>query len=77
MTKLDSTPTESPNEWWEPMQVAAFMKMSYQNARNAMLEGRFGESQYDARTRKLTVDARLVREAKAKRGKTRAKRRAR
>lgn len=76
MPKSPKTPEPVPTaiEWWDPMQVASFMKMNYQRARNAMLEGQFGESQYDAKTRKLTVDSRLVREAKAKRTRSRRKR---
>lgn len=69
--------TEAPDEWWVPMQVAAFMGMSYQDARNAMLEGKFGDSEYDAKTRRLTVKASLVRDVKAKRAKRKKSRRRR
>lgn len=69
--------TEALDEWWVPMQVAAFMGMSYQDARNAMLEGKFGDSEYDAKTRRLTVKASLVRDVKAKRAKRKKSRRRR
>lgn len=79
-----TTPTPPAEERWKPVQVAAYLKMKYQDARNAMLEGRFGESEYDPKTRALTVSAALVREEKAKRDarkksrkKTRPKKRAR
>lgn len=72
--KKSAPEKEAPDEWWVPMQVAAFMGMSYQDARNAMLEGRYGDSEYDAKTRRLTVRASLVKEAKAKRAKRRQSR---
>lgn len=62
-------------EWWSVVQVASFCKMKYQDARNAMLEGRYGASEYDAKTRRLTVRADLVhadQERRAQRRKQRA-----
>ena len=76
--KKPETPTPvAALEWWTIVQVASFCKMKYQEARNAMLEGRYGASEYDAKTRRLTVRADLVRadeERKAKRRKQRMKR---
>ena len=57
-----------PAEHWTIIQVASFLSIPYQSARNQMLEGRFGESQYDATSRKLTVLASLVQSAKSVRG---------
>ena len=68
-----SPPTD--DERWNPVQVAAFMQMQYQDARNAMLEGRFGESEYDPVKRKLTVSANAVRAVKRKRETDRARKR--
>ena len=59
-------PTE---ERWTITQVAAHMEISYQTARNNMLAGDFGPSDYDANTRTLTVLANAVRTKKAKQNK--------
>jgi hypothetical protein len=66
MTKK-KTPTASTfEEQWTVVQVASHLGVPYQTARNFMLEGRFGASQYDAETRRLTVMAANVRNASAK-----------
>lgn len=51
-------------ERWGIMQVAAHLSISYQTARNNMLAGDFGQSEYDAATRKLTVLASAVKAKK-------------
>lgn len=51
-------------ERWTPVQVASFLSLSYQAARNEMLAGTYGSSQYDPQTRKLTVLASRVRAMK-------------
>lgn len=78
-SKLKSGTTTVPDEWWTIVQVASYLAIPYQTARNRMLEGRFGESQYDAKTRRLTVQAARVLDAKShmkSRTKTRSRRRA-
>jgi len=62
-------------ERWTVVQVASYLSISYQTARNNMLAGDFGLSEYDAHTRKLTVLASAVRASKPedKRPKKRAK----
>lgn len=67
----DETP---PSEEWTPVQVASFLAISYQSARNNMLAGDYGPSKYDAEKRKLTVMADRVRAAKSKRGRKPRKR---
>lgn len=66
MSKRKATPPE-PDESWDPPRVAAFMQLPYQKARNQMLEGRFGPSDYDPVKRKLTVKSSHVRAEKARR----------
>jgi hypothetical protein len=70
MTKK-KTPTKvtlpPDDERWEPIQVATHLSVAYQAARNRMLQGEFGASEYDAKTRKLTVLASRVRKAKTTR----------
>jgi len=61
----ETPPTE---ERWTPVQVASYLKLSYQVARNNMLAGDYGESHYDAEKRRLTVSAERVRTARSKRG---------
>jgi hypothetical protein len=56
-----------PKERWTVVQVASFLVISYQTARNNMLAGDFGTPEYDAQTRKLTVLASGVRPKKPKR----------
>lgn len=51
-------------ERWAIVQVASHLSISYQTARNNMLAGDYGMSEYDAETRKLTVLASKVRAAK-------------
>jgi pectate lyase len=63
------------DEQWTIVQVASYMSLSYQDARNAMLAGEFGESDYDAKSRRLTVRASHVRDARAKRDARRQSRR--
>lgn len=53
-------------ERWTVVQVAAFLKLDYQTARNNMLSGDYGSSDYDAKSRKLTVLAEAVRSAKSR-----------
>lgn len=60
--KPDITP--DTEERWEVVQVASHMGLSYQTARNQMLQGIYGASEYDAKTRKLTVLAARVRKRK-------------
>lgn len=64
MANPTSPESIAPEEWWTPVQVASFLGLQYQTARNQMLEGRFGESAYDPTTRKLTVLASRVRATK-------------
>jgi hypothetical protein len=52
---------EPSDEEWGPVQVAAFMKLSYQTARNHMLAGLYGDATYSAKHRRLTVLASRVR----------------
>lgn len=59
--------TRPPAEQWTITQVAAFMGLNYQTARNQMLNGTFGRSAYDAKTRALTVSSVKVRAEKRKR----------
>lgn len=70
-TKVVETPTDSttpaPDERWTVVQVAAFLSLPYQRARNNMLAGDYGITEYDAKSRKLTVSADRVRASK-KRG---------
>jgi hypothetical protein len=61
-----------PDEPWEIVQVASFMRLTYQTARNHMLSGTFGPSQYDPTTRCLTVMASAVRKVQARAEKARA-----
>jgi hypothetical protein len=63
--------TEPTEERWTIVQVAAYLSLSYQVARNNMLSGDYGPSDYDAETRRLTVSAERVRAAKSKRGRPR------
>jgi hypothetical protein len=70
MTAPDNSSNEPVEERWAPVQVASFLGMSYQDARNAMLEGSFGESHYDAASRRLTVLASRVREFRTTRRKS-------
>lgn len=78
MTQKKATPTEPaptaivPDEDWTVAQVASHMELSYQTARNQMLQGLFGVSKYDAAKRKLTVSMLAVQRAKS-RAKTRTK----
>ena len=67
------TTTAAPDEAWTVVQVASFLAVSYQVARNNMLAGDYGLSEYDPVTRKLTVRAESVRAAKAKKVKKRTK----
>lgn len=60
----DILPTD---EQWKPAQVAAFMRISYQTARNQMFAGDFGPSHYAPKTRTLTVSANAVRRVKTER----------
>jgi hypothetical protein len=60
--------TDTPEEMWTVVQVAACLTLSYQVARNRMLEGRYGDPAYDAKTRKLTVPASRVLAVKSRRG---------
>lgn len=62
---MADTPTP---ERWTTVQVASYLTVSYQIARNRMLAGDFGDSDYNAKTRTLTVLADRVRAAKSKRG---------
>lgn len=55
----------APEERWTVVQVASYLAISYQTARNNMLAGDFGLSAYDAETRTLTVPAANVRAMKA------------
>jgi hypothetical protein len=48
------------DEWWTVVQVASFLELSYHTARNQMLSGAFGKSQYDAESRTLRVSASKV-----------------
>jgi hypothetical protein len=57
----------APDERWTVVQVASFLVISYQTARNNMLAGDYGPSEYDAGARKLTVLASNVRPKKPKR----------
>lgn len=68
---MPANDTEIADERWVPVQVAAFLEMTYQDARNAMLEGRFGAPDYDAKRRRLTVLASRVRDVRAQREKRR------
>lgn len=61
-------------ERWTIVQVAAHLSLPYQTARNNMLSGDYGPSEYDAKTRTLTVIADPVRAAKV-RQKSRPKKR--
>lgn len=54
-------------EQWTIVRVAAFLHLPYQTARNNMLSGDYGPSEYDADTRTLTVGADRVRAAQVKR----------
>jgi hypothetical protein len=56
-----TAPSPGDTEQWTIVQVASYLRMSYQDARNAMLEGVFGESFYEAKSRRLTVLASAVR----------------
>lgn len=62
MSEAQQTTTE---ERWGVVQVAAHLQLSYQTARNNMLAGDYGVSEYNAETRKLTVPANAVRAMKA------------
>lgn len=63
-------------EDWKIVQVASHMGgLSYQTARNQMLQGVFGESKYDAKTRCLTVSSTMVRKVKAKQDKAKLSKR--
>jgi hypothetical protein len=44
-----TAPSPGDTEQWTIVQVASYLRMSYQDARNAMLEGVFGESFYEAK----------------------------
>lgn len=70
----NATPPLASDERWVIVQVASFLSISYQTARNNMLAGDFGPSDYDAETRRLTVSAERVRAMKPK-GKTKKKKR--
>lgn len=48
-------------ERWRVVQVASFLGLSPQTARNRMLQKVYGPSEYNARTRTLTVAASAVR----------------
>jgi len=63
--KSKAKPTEI-DEMWDPPRVASFMQLPYQKARNQMLEGRFGPSDYDPIKRKLTVKSSRVRAEKSR-----------
>lgn len=68
--------TESVStEQWTVMQVASYLGISYQKARNNMLAGDYGVTDYNAETRRLTVSAERVRATKSKRGRPAKKRR--
>lgn len=56
--------TAPEEERWTTVQVASHLSISYQTARNNMLAGDYGLSEYDAETRKLTVLASRVRAAR-------------
>lgn len=66
--KTSSTENATPEERWTVVQVAAFLGVSYQTARNNMLAQDYGPSEYDPVKRKLTVIADRVRSVKSKRG---------
>lgn len=68
MSKKKRKPDKTAAERWTVVQVAAHFGVSYQTARNNMLVGDYGPSEYDAEKRKLTVLADGVRNAKTKRG---------
>lgn len=61
-----AVPVAVPDEDWTVAQVASHMGLSYQTARNQMLQGIFGQSKYVAKTRCLTVSANLVKRTKTK-----------
>jgi hypothetical protein len=63
-------------ERWTIVQVASHLSISYQTARNNMLAGDYGMSEYDAETRKLTVLAGKVRSVKKATRKREKRRRA-
>jgi hypothetical protein len=75
MTQKKSKPIETapvpvvPDEDWTVAQVASHMTLSYQTARNQMLQGIFGTSKYDAEKRRLTVSANQVKRVKTNAGK--------
>lgn len=66
--KVATHPSPPVIEMWTVVQVSSFLGLTYQTARNNMLIGDYGESHYDPKTRKLTVPADGVREAKSRRG---------
>ena len=66
-----------PDEEWSVAQVASHMGLSYQTARNQMLQGIFGQSNYDPAKRHLTVSANRVKTVKTMQGKKRTKKRRR
>jgi hypothetical protein len=68
------TPSVTPEERWTTVQVASFLMISYQTARNNMLAGDYGLSEYDAKTRTLSVLASRVQAAKSKRGRKKKRR---
>jgi hypothetical protein len=71
----ESAPSVSPvpDEDWTITQVASHMGLSYQTARNQMLQGIFGMSKFDAPTRCLTVSANQVKRVRTMRMKKKSK----
>lgn len=62
MKKHRSKEKPPAEERWRVVQVAGFLGISPQTARNRMLQKHYGPSVYDERTRILTVRADAVRE---------------
>ena len=64
MPANDPAPEEKTEERWTVIQVAMFLSIAYQGARDLMLEGEFGKPEYDPALRRLTVQADKVRKRK-------------
>lgn len=62
------------DEPWKPVQVASCLGLTYQDARNRMLHGEFGQSEYNDKTRSLTVSKLAVLAVKEKHDRKRRRR---
>lgn len=75
-TKTEPTAVDV-DEKWTVVQVASFLGISYQRARDNMLAADYGPSDYIAKTRTLLVSASAVRDWKEKHGRKRKRKQTR